>query len=55
MVLKGIECDLELLNSKIDELAKFTGEQIGNKIKSKLKEIMQEYKTIEPFKHRCIF
>ena len=43
MVLKGIECDLQLLNGKIDELAHLAGEQLGDKIKSKLKEIVPEY------------
>ena len=43
MVLKGIECDLQLLNGKVDELAYLAGEQIGDKIKSKLKEIVPEY------------
>jgi FlaA1/EpsC-like NDP-sugar epimerase len=43
MVLKGIECDLQLLNGTVDELAHFAGEQMGDKIKSKLKEIVPEY------------
>jgi len=43
MVLKGIECNLEALNGKIDELAQLAGEQVGDKIKSKLKEIVPEY------------
>ena len=47
MVLKGIECDLELLNGKIDELVVFAAEQDGEKVKSKLKEIVPEYKTME--------
>jgi FlaA1/EpsC-like NDP-sugar epimerase len=40
MVLKGIGCNLQLLDGKIDELAHLAGEQMGNKIKSKLKEIL---------------
>jgi FlaA1/EpsC-like NDP-sugar epimerase len=43
MVLKGIECDLKLLNGKIDELLHFAVEQDGGKIKLKLKEIVSEY------------
>jgi FlaA1/EpsC-like NDP-sugar epimerase len=46
MVLKGIECDLELLNGKIDELVNLAEEQSGDKIKSKLKEIVPEYKSM---------
>ena len=45
MVLKGIECDLELLNGKIDELVVFAAEQSGDKIKSKLKEIVPDYNS----------
>ena len=45
MVLKGIECDLELLNGKIDDLAHFAVEQMGDKIISKLKEIVPEYNS----------
>ena len=43
MVLKGIECDLELLNSKVDELVNFALEQNGEKVKLNLKEIVPEY------------
>jgi FlaA1/EpsC-like NDP-sugar epimerase len=43
MVLKGIECDLQLLNGKIDELAHFAEEQDGEQIKMKLKQIVPEY------------
>jgi FlaA1/EpsC-like NDP-sugar epimerase len=46
MVLKGIECDLELLNGKIDELAHLAEEQDGGKVKMKLKEIVPEYKAM---------
>jgi FlaA1/EpsC-like NDP-sugar epimerase len=47
MVLKGIECDLELLNGKLDELAHLAGEQMGDRIKFKLKEIVPEYNAME--------
>ena len=46
MVLKGIECDLQLLNGKVDELTRLTEEQMGAKIKSKLKEIVPDYKPM---------
>jgi FlaA1/EpsC-like NDP-sugar epimerase len=46
MVLKGIECDLQLLNGKVDELAYLAGEQKGGKIKSKLSEIVPEYNAM---------
>jgi FlaA1/EpsC-like NDP-sugar epimerase len=46
MVLKGAECDLQLLNGKVDELARLAGEQMGDHIKSKLKEIVPEYKEM---------
>ena len=46
MVLKGIDCDLQLLNGKVDELAQLAGEQMGDKIKSKLKEIVPEYNAM---------
>jgi FlaA1/EpsC-like NDP-sugar epimerase len=46
MVLKGIECDLELLNGKIDKLVHFAVEQDGEKVKLKLKEIVSEYKPV---------
>jgi FlaA1/EpsC-like NDP-sugar epimerase len=46
VVLKGIECDLQILDDKIDELAKLAQEQVGNKIKSKLKEIVPEYNAM---------
>jgi len=45
MVLKGIECDLQLLNGKIDELAHFAEEQDGEQVKMKLKQIVPEYDT----------
>ena len=43
MVLKGIDCDLQLLNGKIDELIELAKDQSGDKIKLKLKEIVPEY------------
>ncbi len=43
MVLKGIECDLQLLNGKVDELAQFAEEQDGAQVKMKLKQIIPEY------------
>jgi FlaA1/EpsC-like NDP-sugar epimerase len=46
MVIEGIECDLELLNGKIAELVDLAEEQAGEKIKSKLKEIVPEYKSV---------
>jgi FlaA1/EpsC-like NDP-sugar epimerase len=46
MVLKGIECDLQLLNGKVDELAHLAGEQMGDNIKSKLMEIVPEYSAM---------
>ena len=47
LVLKGTECDLELLNGKIDELVHLAEEQLGDQIKSKLKEIVPEYESME--------
>jgi len=44
MVLKGIDCNLELLNGKIDELAKIAEDQEAERIKEKLKEIVPEYR-----------
>jgi FlaA1/EpsC-like NDP-sugar epimerase len=44
MVLKGITCDLKLLNGKVDELALLAEKQMADKIKSKLMEIVPEYK-----------
>ena len=46
MVLKGIECDLELLNGKVDELAHFAEEQDGEQVKMKLKQIVPEYDSM---------
>ncbi len=43
MVLKGIDCSLNLLNGKIDELVQLANRQVGDEIKLKLKEILPEY------------
>jgi len=43
MVLKGIECNLEILNGKIDELSLSAKSQDTKKIKEKLQEIVPEY------------
>ena len=46
MELKGIHCDFELLNGKIEKLAYLAAEQAEEKIKSLLKEIVLDYKTM---------
>ena len=43
MALKGTECNLQLLNGKIDILTKIAEEQKVEKIKAKLQEIVPEY------------
>jgi FlaA1/EpsC-like NDP-sugar epimerase len=43
MVLKGVECDLQLLNGKVDELAHLAEEQDGEQVKIKLRQIVPEY------------
>ena len=43
MMLKGGECDLALLNGKIQELARLAGAQDAAQIKSKLKEMVPDY------------
>jgi FlaA1/EpsC-like NDP-sugar epimerase len=43
MVLKGIECDLALLNGKIDELVGLAQGQNTDGIKAKLRQIIPEY------------
>jgi FlaA1/EpsC-like NDP-sugar epimerase len=43
MVLKGIDCDLHLLNGKIDELMQLSVQQAGVGIKAKLQEIVLDY------------
>ena len=47
MVLKGMECDLNVLNGKIDALHALAKDQMGEQIKQKLKEIVPEYKTMD--------
>ncbi len=43
MVLSGAECNLQMLNGKIDEIVKLAGNQNVKQIKSRLKEILPEY------------
>jgi len=43
MVLKGIECNLEVLNGKIDDLSILAKEHGEEKIKQKLQEIVPDY------------
>ena len=47
MVLKGRECDMDLLKGGIDELAGLAYEQDAEKIKEKLQEIVPEYKPLD--------
>jgi FlaA1/EpsC-like NDP-sugar epimerase len=47
MVLKGKECDLDLLNGKIDELARLAREEDADKIRNRLQEIVPEYKPAD--------
>jgi len=47
MVLKGVDCNLKLLNGEIDDLARLAREQDGEKVKLKLKEILPEYDSKE--------
>jgi FlaA1/EpsC-like NDP-sugar epimerase len=42
-VLRGAECDLQLLNGKIEELSLLARKQDGEKVKLKLREIVPEY------------
>jgi len=44
MVLEGRECNLDVLNGKIDELLHLSREQNAGKIREKLLEIVPEYK-----------
>jgi len=44
MVLKGMDCNLKVLNGEIHELMQIVKDQEINKIKSKLKEIVPEYR-----------
>ena len=43
MMLKGSQCDIDLLNTEISELIKLTSAHDKDKIKAKLKEIVPEY------------
>ncbi len=43
MVLRGEECNLAVVNGKIDELATLAYDQEGEKIKATLREIVPEY------------
>ncbi|UCH37438.1 MAG: polysaccharide biosynthesis protein, partial [Candidatus Bathyarchaeota archaeon] len=47
MVLKGKECNLDVLNGKIDDLVYLTREQDAKKIKERLQEIVPEYKPAD--------
>jgi FlaA1/EpsC-like NDP-sugar epimerase len=46
MALKGTECNLQLLNGKIDILTKIAEDHEIEKIKAKLQEIVPEYKLV---------
>jgi FlaA1/EpsC-like NDP-sugar epimerase len=46
MALKGTECNLQLLNGKIDILTKIAEDHEIEKIKAKLQEIVPEYKPV---------
>jgi len=43
MVLKAMECNLQILNGQIDELTTFAANQDKKRIKAKLQEILPEY------------
>jgi FlaA1/EpsC-like NDP-sugar epimerase len=47
LVLKGTECNMDLLNGGIDELARLAYEQDAKKIRDKLREIVPDYNPIE--------
>lgn len=46
MVLKGMDCNLPILNGKIDDLIQISITQEAKKIKAKLKEIVPEYRPV---------
>jgi FlaA1/EpsC-like NDP-sugar epimerase len=46
MVLKGIECNLAMLNGKVNELVILARDQNGAALKAMLKNILPEYKTL---------
>ena len=43
LVLKSVDCNVNLLNGKIDELVELANRQAGHEIKLKLKEILPDY------------
>jgi FlaA1/EpsC-like NDP-sugar epimerase len=45
MVLKGMDCNMQLLNGEINHLIHIAKDQESKKIKDKLKEIVPEYRT----------
>jgi FlaA1/EpsC-like NDP-sugar epimerase len=45
MVLKGMDCNIQLLNGEINHLMHIAKDQESKKIKDKLKEIVPEYRT----------
>jgi FlaA1/EpsC-like NDP-sugar epimerase len=47
MVLRGTECNLQILNGRIKELAELANDQTAEAIKEKLKEILPEYRPKE--------
>ncbi len=47
MVLKGTECNLQVLNDRIIELAELANNQAAESIKEKLKQILPEYRPTE--------
>jgi FlaA1/EpsC-like NDP-sugar epimerase len=47
LVFKGKECNLDVLNGGIDELARLAYEQDPQKIRDKLQEIVPEYRPVE--------
>jgi FlaA1/EpsC-like NDP-sugar epimerase len=47
LVLKGLECNLQRLNGKIDELSILAYDQDAEGIRQKLQEIVPEYKPME--------
>jgi len=47
MVLKGKECNLDVLNGKIDDLVHLAREQDADKIRERLQEIVPEYKPAD--------
>jgi FlaA1/EpsC-like NDP-sugar epimerase len=47
LVLKGQECNMELLNGEIDELVRLAHQQDAQKIKDKLQEIVPEYEPAQ--------